>query len=146
MAMQALLRRAPRLAMRAPRATKPTTMGAPRGAAPRPFATFDETGQQQPTKEANETFVRTPFIGDGYFNDEMGELYEYTVAVGDSVAADDTVAVVDTHKASVDIRTPVAGTVSRLLNEPGDKMWEIQPILTLISDVPSSSPRVKMKK
>jgi len=25
-------------------------------------------------------------------------------------------------------------------------MWEIQPILTLISDVPSSSPRVKMKK
>ena len=133
--MQALLRRAPRLAMRAPRATKP-----------RPLATFDESGQQQPTKNANETFVRTPFIGDGYFNDEMGELFEYTVAVGDSVAADDTVAVVDTHKASVDIRTPVAGTVSRLLNEPGDKMWEIQPILTLISDVPSSSPRVKMKK
>ena len=114
--MQALLRRAPRLAMRARRAA--------------PFATFDETGQQQPTKEANETFVRTPFIGDGYFNDEMGELYEYTVQVGDSVAADDTVAVVDTHKASVDIRTPVAGTVSRLLSQPGDKMWEIQPILT----------------
>ena len=65
MAMQALLRRAPRLAMRARRAA--------------PFATFDETGQQQPTKNANETFVRTPFIGDGYFNDEMGELYEYTV-------------------------------------------------------------------
>ena len=61
--------------------------------------------------------------------------------VGDSVAADDTVAVVDTHKASVDIRTPSPGTVSRLLAEPGDKMWEIQPILTLISDVPSSSPR-----
>ena len=73
MAMQALLRRAPRLAMRARRAA--------------PFATFDETGQQQPTKNANETFVRTPFIGDGYFNDEMGELYEYTVAVGDSVQA-----------------------------------------------------------
>ena len=133
MAMQALLRRAPRLAMRARRA-------------PRTLATFDESGQQQPTKNANETFVRTPFIGDGYFNDEMGELFEYTVQVGDSVAADDTVAVVDTHKASVDIRTPVAGTVSRLLSDPGDKMWEIQPILTLISDVPSSSPRVKMKK
>ena len=58
MAMQALLRRAPRLAMRARRA--------------RTLATFDETGQQQPTKNANETFVRTPFIGDGYFNDEMG--------------------------------------------------------------------------
>ena len=141
--MQALLRRAPRLAMRAPRLC---AARAPRSAARRTMATFDETGQQPPTKEANETFVRTPFIGDGYFNDEMGELYEYTVAVGDSVAADDTVAVVDTHKASVDIRTPVAGTVSRLLNEPGDKMWEIQPILTLISDVPSSSPRVKMKK
>ena len=98
--MQALLRRAPRLAMRAPRATKP-----------RPLATFDESGQQQPTKNANETFVRTPFIGDGYFNDEMGELFEYTVAVGDSVAADDTVAVVDTHKASVDIRTPVESCV-----------------------------------
>ena len=107
--MQALLRRAPQLAaMRAPRAV---AMRAPRCAAPRPFATFDETGQQQPTKEANETFVRTPFIGDGYFNDEMGELYEYTVQVGDSVAADDTVAVVDTHKASVDIRTPVESCV-----------------------------------
>ena len=98
MAMQALLRRAPRLAMRAPRT-------------PRHLATFDESGQQQPTKNANETFVRTPFIGDGYFNDEMGELFEYTVAVGDSVAADDTVAVVDTHKASVDIRTPVESCV-----------------------------------
>ena len=29
--------------------------------------------------------MRTPFIGDGYFNDEMGELFEYTVAVGDVV-------------------------------------------------------------
>ena len=76
MAMQALLRRAPRLAMRAPRATKP-----------RPLATFDESGQQQPTKNANETFVRTPYIADGYFNDEMGELFEYTVQVGDSEEA-----------------------------------------------------------
>ena len=131
--MQALLRRAPRLATYARRA-------------PRYLATFDETGQQPPTKEANETFVRTPFIGDGYFNDEMGELYEYTVAVGDSVAADDTVAVVDTHKASVDIRTPVAGTISRLLLNPGDVVYEIHPVLTLKGGAPPTSPRVKMKK
>ena len=129
--MQALLRRAPRLAMRARRA--------------RTLATFDETGQQQPTKNANETFVRTPFIGDGYFNDEMGELFEYTVAVGDVVTADDTVAIIDTHKASMDIRTPVGGTVARLLLEPGDNVWEIHPILTLKGGSPPTSKRVRMK-
>ena len=81
----------------APSAARRACHARAKAAAPRTMATFDETGQQQPTKEANETFVRTPFIGDGYFNDEMGRLYEYTVQVGDSVAADDTVAVVDTQ-------------------------------------------------
>lgn len=137
--MHAILRRAPLLARAA--------VGVPRRvAAPRGLATFDESGLDKPTKEAGETWVRTPFIGDGYFPHEMGELFEYTVKVGDVVVADDTVGVIDTDKASVDIRTPVAGTVMRLLNKPGDHMWEVQPIMTLKSDVPNSSPRVRMKK
>ena len=34
--------------------------------------------------------MRTPYVGDGYFQDEMGELYEFTVAIGDVVAVDQT--------------------------------------------------------
>ena len=122
--------------------------------------------------------MRTPYVGDGYFQDEMGELYEYTVEEGEFVNVDDTaragvrgrggggggapsplppsskterptraaqVAVVDTHKASVDIRSPVAGTVSRFLVEPGEEVYETHPILTLYAKQ-TNSPRVRMKE
>ncbi|KAH8057356.1 hypothetical protein JL722_7014 [Aureococcus anophagefferens] len=82
--------------------------------------------------------VRTPFIGDNIFHAEMGELYEFTVAVGDVVAADDTIAVVDTHKASIDIRTPHSGTVARLLVDAGTEVYESQPVLALTG--PSANP------
>ena len=65
----------------------------------------------------------------------------------------------DTHKASIDIRTPVAGTVERFLVEPGDEVrpfrdrpfadpqlpqvFETHPIITLTGV--SSTPRVRMK-
>lgn len=55
------------------------------------------------------------------------------------------VATVDTHKASVDIRSPVAGTVARFLCEPGDEVYETHPILTLFAK-PTDSARVRMKK
>ena len=87
--------------------------------------------------------VQTPFIGDNIFHAEMGELYEFTVAVGDVVAADDTVAVVDTHKASIDIRTPHSGTVARLLVDAGTEVYESHPVLALTG--PSANPRVRMK-
>ena len=87
--------------------------------------------------------MRTPFIGDNIFHEEMGELYEFTVKVGDTVQVDDTVAIVDTHKASIDIRTPHSGTVARLLVEPGAEVYETHPIIALTGV--SSSPRVRMK-
>mmetsp|Transcript_21224 Transcript_21224/g.63348 ORF Transcript_21224/g.63348 Transcript_21224/m.63348 type:complete len:132 (-) Transcript_21224:35-430(-) len=126
------------------RATRTLLRARPHAVA-RSFGTFQDSGLEAPTKRDDETFVRTPFIGDGYFQEEMGELFEFTVQPGDSVAADDTVAVVDTHKASVDIRTPVAGVVERLLVAPGDGVWEIHPIMTLTGASPPASPRVKMK-
>ena len=73
--------------------TLSTTLGRTGCLATRAFATFEESGLDKPSKSDDETFVRTPFIGDGYFQDEMGELFEFTVKIGDKVAVDDTVAV-----------------------------------------------------
>ncbi|KAH8043243.1 hypothetical protein JL722_15264 [Aureococcus anophagefferens] len=69
----------------------------------------------------------------------MGELYEFTVAVGDVVAADDTIAVVDTHKASIDIRTPHSGTVARSSRRHGSAGPPSSPSRGL------RQPRVRMK-
>ena len=51
---------------------------------------------------------------------------------GDDVTVDQTVAVVETHKAAIDVRSPVAGkAVQRHVNE-GDIVYEVQPILTVL--------------
>ncbi len=49
-----------------------------------------------------------------------GTLLEWTVAVGDQVAVDDTVCEISTDKVDVELPAPAAGTIAELLAEEGD--------------------------
>jgi multidrug efflux pump subunit AcrA (membrane-fusion protein) len=60
-----------------------------------------------PEKAADEHFVTTPYIGEGYFIDEMGEIAEFLVKEGDHVKVDQTVATIETVKAAIDVRRGV---------------------------------------
>lgn len=60
---------------------------------------------------------KLPDLGEGL---QDAELLEWRVKVGDEVAADEAIAVVETAKAVVEIPAPFAGRVARLYAAPGD--------------------------
>ncbi|MES2801482.1 MAG: dihydrolipoyllysine-residue acetyltransferase [Bdellovibrionota bacterium] len=60
--------------------------------------------------------VKLPELGEGVTE---GELVKWLVKPGDSVKADQTVCEIMTDKATVEVPTPMAGTVKELLFKPG---------------------------
>lgn len=74
------------------------------------------------------TAVKLPELGEGVTE---GELVKWTVNVGDTVKADQTVAEIMTDKATVEVPSPVAGTVKELKFKKGDIIKVESVILTL---------------
>ncbi len=62
---------------------------------------------------------RLPDLGEGLTE---AEIVAWTVAVGDIVATDDVVAIVETAKASVEVPCPFAGTVTSLHGHVGESL------------------------
>ena len=60
---------------------------------------------------------KLPDIGEGVVE---GEVVEWLVSVGQSIAEDDPILSVMTDKATVEIPSPVDGTVVEVIGEPGD--------------------------
>ncbi|TKV55846.1 2-oxo acid dehydrogenase subunit E2, partial [Nakamurella flava] len=65
---------------------------------------------------------------------ETGELLTWTVAEGDTIAAGDVVAEVQTDKVDMEVESPFAGTVARLVAQPGDTIAVGAPIAYLLSE------------
>lgn len=82
--------------------------------------------------------IKLPDVGG-----EEVEIIEISVKVGDSVAEDDTIIVVETEKASMDIPAPFAGTIESLVVKAGDKIKEGDLIATLVTSASASSETVK---
>ncbi len=74
------------------------------------------------------TDVKLPELGEGVTE---GELVKWTVKIGDVVKADQTVAEIMTDKATVEVPTPVAGTVKELKFKPGQIIKVESVILSL---------------
>jgi pyruvate dehydrogenase E2 component (dihydrolipoamide acetyltransferase) len=84
------------------------------------------------------TAVSVPDIGD--FNDVP--VIELLAAVGQSIAAEDPLVVIESDKATMEIPSPVAGVVRELMLEVGDKVsqgTEIARIETTDTDQPADS-------
>ena len=65
-----------------------------------------------------ETTVKVPDIGDF----QQVEVIEVAAASGDTVAINDTLITMESDKASMDLPSPVAGTIVRMLVAAGDKV------------------------
>ncbi len=74
------------------------------------------------------TDIKLPELGEGVTE---GELVKWTVKVGDVVKADQTVAEIMTDKATVEVPSPVAGTVKELKFKPGQIIKVESVLLTL---------------
>lgn len=82
--------------------------------------------------------IKLPDVGG-----EEVEIIEISVKVGDSIGEDDTIIVVETEKASMDIPAPFAGTIESLVVKAGDKVKEGDLIATLATSASASSETVK---
>ncbi len=91
---------------------------APQAATPAPAAKTSSPAPAATTSSGGDSIpVKLPELGEGVTE---GELVKYLVKVGDSVKADQPIAEVMTDKATVEVPTPVAGTVKELKFKAGD--------------------------
>lgn len=81
--------------------------------------------------------VTMPDLGEGLTE---SDLVEWHVAVGDTVELNQVIADVETAKALVQLPSPYAGTVSRLVVEPGSTVLVGSPILSIAVDEPGEVP------
>ncbi len=81
--------------------------------------------------------VKLPELGEGVTE---GELVKWTVNIGDAVKADQTVAEIMTDKATVEVPSPVAGTVKELKFKKGDVIKVESVLLVLSGSGASASP------
>ncbi|AYF74990.1 2-oxo acid dehydrogenase subunit E2 [Nocardia yunnanensis] len=79
---------------------------------------------------------RLPDLGEGLAD---AELVAWAVAVGDTVALNQTLCEVETAKAQVTLPSPYAGTVLELLAQPGETVPVGAPLIRVASAAPASS-------
>src|ERR1700749_107163 len=71
---------------------------------------------------------RLPDLGEGLTE---GDILKWTVAVGDTVEVNDTIAEVETVKAAVELPSPWAGVVTGLHAEEGETVRVGTPIISI---------------
>ena len=79
--------------------------------------------------------VKVPDIGE--FSDIP--VIDVLVKAGDAVAIDDSLVTLESDKATMDVPSPVAGTVKALRVKAGDKVSEGSVVLTLEAQSPASA-------
>ena len=80
---------------------------------------------------------KLPDLGEGLTE---GELLKWTVAVGDSVEVNDTIAEVETVKAAVELPSPWAGVVTGLHAAEGETVPVGAPIISIDTSGSGGSP------
>ena len=114
-------------AAEAPAADKaPAAESADQAAAEEPVAEqVEEQADEQPAQEAapaaagsSEVMVQVPDIG----SDDKVDVIEICVAVGDEVSEGDTLLVLESDKATMDVPSTESGTVLKLVVAEGDKL------------------------
>jgi pyruvate dehydrogenase E2 component (dihydrolipoamide acetyltransferase) len=78
---------------------------------------------------------RLPDLGEGLTE---GDILKWTVAVGDTVDVNDTIAEVETVKAAVELPSPFAGVVTALHAEEGDTVPVGTPIISIDTEADSA--------
>lgn len=98
-------------------------------AAAEPSADADaaEEAPASSSGESVETIVPVPDIG----TDDAVDLIEISVAVGDQVAEGDSLVVLESDKASMEVPSPSAGEVLEILVKEGDSVSQGDPLLKM---------------
>ena len=87
-------------------------------AEPAPVAEVVEAPSAPAVSETSEQIALVPDIG----SDDKVELIEISVAVGDQVEEGDTLVVLESDKATMDVPSTLTGTVKEIIAKEGDKL------------------------
>src|SRR6478735_12539255 len=82
---------------------------------------------------------RLPDLGEGLTE---GDILKWTVAVGDTVEVNDTIAEVETVKAAVELPSPYAGVVTALHADEGETVPVGTPIISIDTGGAGAAPEV----
>src|SRR5919202_1597329 len=80
---------------------------------------------------------KLPDLGEGLTE---GDILKWTVAVGDTVEVNDTIAEVETVKAAVELPSPYAGVVAALHADEGQTVPVGTPIISIETGAGSAAP------
>jgi pyruvate dehydrogenase E2 component (dihydrolipoamide acetyltransferase) len=89
-----------------------------------------------PAAVSSEQLVPVPDIG----TDDTVELIEISVAVGDVVAEGDSLVVLESDKASMEVPSPFAGEILNIVVKEGDSVKQGDPLMSLKADSPLETP------
>ncbi|MFT7244282.1 MAG: pyruvate dehydrogenase E2 component (dihydrolipoamide acetyltransferase), partial [Candidatus Azotimanducaceae bacterium] len=114
-------------------ATSPDAAPAAKSPREDPVAAVEEPTHSEPVAEAEasttgqEQTISVPDVGDA----TEVTVTEILVKVGDQLEADDSIVVLESDKASMEIPTPIAGEVLAILVKDGDTVGEGDALITL---------------
>jgi len=106
----------------------------PAGAAASATSRVAQSGRSAEPKVEQSRMLSVPDVGDA----QEVVVVEILVTPGDAVAEGDSLVVLQTDKASMEIPADAAGVVQQVLVQEGDEVKEGDPLVTLIGEVPLS--------
>src|SRR6476661_1974213 len=86
---------------------------------------------------------KLPDLGEGLTE---GDILKWTVAVGDTVEVNDTIAEVETVKAAVELPSPYAGVVTALLADEGTTVPVGTPIISIDTGTDTGSTSTEKRR
>lgn len=106
----------------------------PAGAADSAASRVTQSGRSAEPKVEQSRMLSVPDVGDA----QEVVVVEILVTPGDAVAEGDSLVVLESDKASMEIPADAAGVVQQVLVQEGDEVKEGDPLVTLIGEVPLS--------
>lgn len=101
----------------------------------------DDAGDQSEAGEGSEQTVTVPDIG----GDDEVDVIEVCVAEGDDIEEGDSIVVLESEKASMEVPSPASGKVQKLLIKEGDKAKEGSELLVLLTTGGKKNPDAAAK-
>ena len=119
-----------------------TSSAAPSAEPAEENASQSQTTEESQAEEADDSSSDEPAAAATYALPDLGvdeaQVAEIMVSVGDTVSADESILLIESDKASVEVPAPVSGTVEQILVQTGDMVANGQDFIVIVGHAPAA--------